>query len=98
MLILVADPNMFINDMSGLYDNLQMFENLLKMNSGSVIFDVAHLGNALLTNGRILLKNEINSLHLEKERMYVTLLVVIVLVLVFSFQLVRLRRTRRAAK
>ncbi len=98
MLILVADPNMFINEMSGLYDNLQMFENLLKMSSGSVIFDVAHLGNALLTNGRILLKNEINSLNLEKERMYVTLLVVSVLLMTFSFQLVRLRRIRKAAK
>jgi hypothetical protein len=89
---------MLINDMVGLYDNMQLFRNMLKMGDGSVVFDVAHLGNAPLTNWRITLKNGFNSLRLGKESMYIPLLVVMVLVLSFSIQLLRLAKSQKVAK
>jgi hypothetical protein len=98
LLLLVADPSMFINDVIGLYDNMQLFQNVLKMGGGSVIFDTAHLARAPLTNWRIMLKDGFNSLRLGKESMYIPLLVVMVLVLSFSFQLLRLARSRKVAK
>jgi hypothetical protein len=97
-LFLLADPSMFINDMIGLYDNMQLFQNVLKMGDGSVIFDTAHLARAPLTNWRIMLKDGFNSLRLGKESMYIPLLVVMILVLSFSFQLLRLTRSQKVAK
>jgi len=94
-LILFADPSMFINDMIGLYDNMQLFRNMLKMGEGSVVFDVAHLANAPLTNWRITLKDGFNSLRLGKDSIYIPLLVVMILVLSFSFQLTRLKKRNR---
>jgi hypothetical protein len=99
MLLLVADPSMFINDMIGLYDNMRFFQNALKMGDGSVIFDTTHLANAPLTNWRIMLKDGFNSLRLGKSGMYIPLLGVAILMLGFSFQLLRLvRRSRNVAK
>jgi hypothetical protein len=102
LLLLVADPSTFINDMIGLYDNMRLFQNVLKMGEGSVIFDVAHLAGPPLTNWRIMLKDGFNSigslLRLGKESAYIPLLIVIVLVLSFSFQLLRLARSRKVAK
>ena len=99
MLLLVADPSMFINDMIGLYDNMRLFQNALRMGDGSVIFDTAHLANAPLTNWRIMLKDRFNSLRLWKSGMYIPLLVVAILMLGFSFQLLRLaRRSKNVAK
>ncbi len=94
-LLLVADPSMFINDIIGVYDNMRLFQNVVKMGDGSVIFDTAHLANAPLTNGRIMLKDEFDSLRLGKEGTYIPLFAVTMLVLLFSFQLLRLKRRNR---
>lgn len=99
LLLLVADPSMFINDMIGLYDNMRLFQNALKMGGGSVIFDTVHLARAPLTDWRIMLKEGFDSLRLGKTGMYLPVVVVTVLVLAFSYQLLRLaRRNRNAAK
>jgi hypothetical protein len=95
MLLLVADPSMFINDMIGLYDNMRLFQNALKMGDGSVIFDTARLSNAPLTNWRIMLKDGLDSLRLGRSGMYIPLLVVAILLLGFSFQLFRFTRKSR---
>jgi hypothetical protein len=96
LLLLVADPSMFINDMIRLYDNMRLFQNVLKIGDGSVIFDTAHLARAPLTYWRIMLKYEFDSLHLS---IYLPAVVVTVIVLAFSFQLLRLtRRNRNTAK
>jgi hypothetical protein len=97
LLLLVADPSMFINDMIGLYDNMRLFQNALKMSDGSVIFDNAHLGGAPLTDWRIMLKDGFDSLHFGRTGMYLPVVVVAVLMLAFSFQLVRLKRRNRNA-
>jgi hypothetical protein len=89
MLLLVADPSMFINDMIGLYDNMRLFQNALKMGDSSVIFDTAHLAKALLTDWRIMLKESFDSLRLGKTGVYLPGVVVAVLALTFSFQLLR---------
>jgi hypothetical protein len=99
LLLLVADPSMFINDMISLYDNVRLFQNALKMGDGSVIFDAAHLVRAPLTDWRIMLRGGFDSLRLGKTGMYLPVVVVTALVLAFSFQLLRLaRRNRNAAK
>jgi hypothetical protein len=99
LLLLVADPSMFINDMIGLYDNMRLFQNALKMGDGSVIFDTAHLARAPLTDSRIMLKDGFDSLRLGKTGTYVSVALVAVLVSVFSFELLRqTRRHRNTAK
>jgi hypothetical protein len=98
VLLLVADPSMFINDMIVLYDNMGLFQNALRMGDGSVIFDTAHLTNAPLTDWRIMLKNGLDSFSLWKQGIYIQLIVVMILVLSFSFQLLRLERRRKVAK
>jgi hypothetical protein len=99
LLLLVADPSMFINDMIGLYDNVRLFQNALKMGDGSVIFDTAHLTRAPLTDWRIMFRDGFDSLRLGKTGMYLSVVLVAVLVLAFVFQLLRqTRRNRNAAK
>jgi hypothetical protein len=95
MLLLMADPSMFINDMTGLYDNMRLFQNVLRIGGGPVIFDTAHLANAPLTNWRIMLKNGLNSLRLGKSGTYIPLVAVGIVALGFSFQLLRLARRSR---
>jgi hypothetical protein len=96
-LLLISDPDMFINDVIGAFDNMRLFQNLRALGDGSVVFDVAHLANAPLTDWRIMLREGINSLRLGKEGAYIPLLVVAVVVLGFSFQLLSLRRRSRNA-
>jgi hypothetical protein len=99
LLLLVADPSMFINDMISLYDNVRLFQNALKMGDGSVIFDAAHLVRAPLTDRRIMLRGGFDSLRLGKTGVYFPVVVVTALMLAFSFQLLRLaRRNRNATK
>jgi hypothetical protein len=99
LLLLVADPSMFINDMIGLYDNMRLFQNALKIGDGSVLFDTVHLARAPLTDWRILLRDGFDSLRLGKTGMYLSDVLVAVLVLGFSFQMLRLmRRNRNTAR
>jgi hypothetical protein len=99
LLLLVADPSMFINDMIGLYDNMRLFQNALRMGNGSVIFDAAHLARAPLTDSRIVLKDGFDSLRLGKTGTYISVALVAVLVSVLSLELLRqTRRHRNTAK
>jgi hypothetical protein len=99
LLLLVADPSMFINDMIGLRDNMRLFQNALKIGGGSVIFDTAHLANAPLTEWRIMLRNGLDSFRLGGTGMHLSVGLIAVLVLVFSFQLLKqMRRNRNTAK
>jgi hypothetical protein len=99
LLLLVADPSMFINDMIGLYDNVRLFQNALKMGDGSVLFDTAHLTRAPLTDWRIILRDRFDSLRLGKTSIYLSAVLVAMLVLAFSFQILRqTRRNRKTAK
>jgi hypothetical protein len=93
LLLLVADPSMFINDMVGIRDNMRLFENALRMGGGSVIFDTAHLANAPLTEGRIMLRYGLDFLRLDRIGTYLSAVLVAVIVLAFSFQ--HLRHARR---
>jgi hypothetical protein len=102
-LILVSDPSMFANEMIDLYDNMRLFRNLLKMGGDSLIFDVAHLERAPLTDSRIMLRDSINLLRdflfFSKYSVYVqSVIVALVLVMGFSFQLVRVAKARRTGK
>ena len=102
-LILVSDPSMFVNEMIDLYDNMQLFRNLLKMGGDSLMFDVVHLEKAPLTDSRIVLKDNINLLRdflfFSKTSIYVqSVIVALVLLLGFSFQLVRVAKARRTGK
>jgi len=102
-LILVSDPSMFVNEMIDLYDNMQLFENLLRMGRDSLIFDVAHLEKAPLTDSRIMLRDDVKLLRdflfFSKYSVYVqSVIVVLVLVMSFSFQLIRVAKGRRTGK
>jgi hypothetical protein len=98
LLLLVADPSMFINDMVGLQDNARLFQNALRMGGGSLIFDIAHLATAFLTNWRIMLRSEVDSIRLGKQGMYLPLIALVILVTAFSAQLLRLSRKQKNGK
>lgn len=60
-LILISDPSMFNNQMISLHDNRRLFMNLLEMSDGSLVFDLAHLQKAPLTDWRTTLKVGLHS-------------------------------------
>ena len=102
-LILVSDPSMFVNEMIDLYDNIQLFQNLLKMGGDSLIFDVVHLERAPLTDSRMMLKDNINLLRdflfFSKNSIYVqSIIVALVLAMSFSLHLIRVAKARRTGK
>jgi hypothetical protein len=95
LMVLIADPSMFINNVIDLYDNMKFFQNLARVGNESLIFDIEHLANAPLTNWRIMLRENFNNFGgLVRGNVYVTVLVLTVLVLTFSFGLFRLTRSR----
>ena len=95
-LIVIADPNIFTNEMIGLFDNALLLRNLMRGHS-HLIFDVVHLRTAVLTAYRIQLKQEIDStrsfLLLSQAGAYVQWTSLIVIIVGFSFEI--FRRIRR---
>jgi hypothetical protein len=99
-LILISDPSMFVNEMIDLNDNMQLFRNLLGIGHGSLFFDVGHLSRAPLTDWRIMLKGAMDAVRVflfsSEYHIYVqSVIVALALGLVFSFELIRLRRSKR---
>jgi hypothetical protein len=93
ILVLVSDPGVFVNEMINLYDNMRLFQNLLKMGGGSLFLDVAHLAKAPLTDLRAQFKITIDSIRdvfvFSKWSVYVQSAVAIVLILGFSLEILR---------
>ena len=95
LMVMIADPSIFINDIIDLYDNMKLFQNLVRVGNGSLIFDVEHLANAPLTDFRTMLREDFSNLgRLTLANAYVTILFLAVLVLTFSFGLLRITRSR----
>jgi len=63
LLVLVSDPSVFVNEMIDLYDNMRLFENILRIARGSMAFDVAHIARAPLTDVREQFRNGIDSIR-----------------------------------
>jgi hypothetical protein len=99
-LIIIADPNIFINEMLGLFDNLLLFRNLMNGNNHLVI-DVAHLKNAPFTTSRIFLRDEIGSigefLFFGQSGALVRWGSLIGIILGFSVQIIRRIRREKSA-
>ena len=101
-LILVSDPDIFVNEIVDLYNNKQLFENLLKIGGGSLLFDIDHLLKAPLTDERITVRNSIDSVRnlflFSKNSVYIQSLVVMILILGFSFEILRRSRKDQVGK
>lgn len=63
LLVLVSDPSVFVNEMIGLFDNMKLFENILRMSGGSIVFDVGHIARAPLTDLRTQFRSGIDSIR-----------------------------------
>jgi hypothetical protein len=99
LLVLVADPSMFVNEMVELYDNMRLFQNLLRLGDGSLFIDVAHLTRAPLTDARTQLKAMVGSIiSLSESNVILQFLVVAVVVVGFSFGIIRKARMKPAEK
>jgi len=61
LLVLVANANMFDNELINLFNNQLLFRNLLRIASGTTVFDLAHLKSAPLTNPRITFRKELDT-------------------------------------
>lgn len=96
-LVLIADSGMFINEMIGLYDNMRLFENVARSGGSFLIFDIAHLANAPLTNMHIMLKNAIGGIarFVQASLYFQILLVLLVVVVSLPFQFLRLTKRRK---
>jgi hypothetical protein len=97
-LVLISDASMFINEMIGLYDNSRLFASILKIGGGSLLFDVAHLSHAPLTNMRLAIKDYLGGLaRFARANIYLQAgLVVLIFALSLPFHLVRRVRRRKA--
>ena len=95
LLILIADPNVFTNEMLGLLDNTLLLRNLMRGHS-HLIIDVAHHRNAPLTSYRIQLKQEIDStrnfLFFTQSGAYLQWASLIAVILGFSIEITRRMR------
>ena len=94
-LIIIADPNIFTNEMLSLFDNTLLFRNLMKGHS-HLIIDVAHLRNAPLTTYQIQLKQEFdltrNFLLFSQNGIYLQWALLVAMILGFSFEIARRMR------
>ena len=84
LLVLVANSNMFDNELINLFNNQLFFRNLLRIASGTTVFDLAHLRSAPLTNPRITFRKELDT---SLTLLYSTVVqgsVVAALILVFA--------------
>jgi hypothetical protein len=61
LLVLVANANMFQNELINLFNNQILFRNILRFATGTTTFDLAHLKNAPLTDARIRFKQELET-------------------------------------
>jgi hypothetical protein len=95
LLVLVANANMFDNELIELFNNQLFFRNLLRIASGTTVFDLAHLKSAPLTNPRITFRKELDT---SLTILYSTVVqgsVVAGLILVFAGVFLVMRRRRR---
>jgi hypothetical protein len=94
-LIVIADPNVFTNEMVGLFDNTLLFRNLMKGHN-HLIIDVAHLRNAPLTSYRIQLKQEFDItrdfLFFSQTGAYLQWASLVAMILGFSLEIARRMR------
>lgn len=102
-LIAISDSSMFMNEIVDLYGNMRLFQNLLDLGGGSLLFDTAHLSKAPLTDWRVQLKNGIDLVRayvfLSTNGIYIQALIIAsVLVLSISLALLRAAKGRRPAK
>jgi len=99
LLVLVSDPSIFVNEMIDLYDNMQLFGNLLKLGGDSLLLDVTHLTKTPLTDDRVYLKDLINSVRdlllLSQIGMYVQFVVVTAVILGFLSVVIRQARRKQ---
>ena len=63
LLVLVSDPSVFVNEMIDLYDNMRLFQNMLRIGGGLMAFDVAHIARAPLTDLRTQFRSGIDSIR-----------------------------------
>lgn len=102
-LIAISDSSMFVNEVIGLHDNMRLFQNLLNLGSGSLLFDTAHLSKAPLTDWRVVLKVAIDSASAKvltpTNSVYIQFSVIAsVLVLSISLTLAWAAKDRKQAK
>ena len=102
LLVLVSDPSVFVNEMVDLYDNMRLFQNILRIGGGSIAFDVAHLARASLTDLRTELRSGIDSIRssllLSSWGVYTQSLIVAAVVLALFLHIRRNARIRAPGK
>ncbi len=98
LLVLVANANMFDNELINLFNNQLLFRNLLRIAPGTTVFDLAHLKSAPLTNPRITFRKELDTSIMVLYSPVVRSFVVAGLILVFGgvFLIMGRRRKIRA--
>jgi len=95
LLVMVANANMFDNELIELFNNQLLFRNLLRIASGTIIFDLAHLPSAPLTNPRITFRKEFDTSLTILQSTLVQGLVAAGLVIVFATVYLAMNRSRR---
>ena len=94
LLVMVANANMFDNELVGLFNNQLFFRNLLRIGSGTTLFDLAHLPSAPLTKPRITFRKEFDASLTVLQSTLVQGLVAAGLVLVFAGVYLAINRSR----
>lgn len=95
LLVLVANANIFANELINLFNNQAFFRNLLRIATGTTAFDLAHLKSAPLTYPRITFRKEFDSSLTVLYSTLVQGLMTAGLILVFASVFVTMSRSRR---
>ena len=95
LLVMVANANIFDNELIELFNNQLLFRDLLGIASGTTLFDLAHLPSAPLTNPRIMFRKEFDTSLAILQSTLVQGLVAAGLVLVFAGVYLAMSRSRR---
>ncbi len=102
LLVLVSDPSVFVNEMIDLYDNMRLFQNILRVGGDSIEFDVAHIARAPLTDLRTQFRSGIDSIRnsflFSTWGVYTQYLIVAAVLLVLFLHVRRNARIRTPGK
>ena len=92
LLILVADPDIFTNQLITMYDNMQLFLNILRVAGGHLLYDAHHLESAPLVAWRAALRRLVSSLASQASFSIQAILVATVIIGALAVRVVKLRK------
>ena len=95
VLVLVSNADLFANELIDQLNNTILFRNLLSNTSGTVVFDMAHVARARLTDIRAAFRSEVEGLAVVLQSTFLRTVITLGIILAFSGAFLRRRSASR---